>query len=56
MEVFYRMQLTVRTLKKSYIALIGVTFSWLLSNYVDFEALTRMFGMHFQKIALNPCG
>jgi len=53
MEVFYRMQLTVRTLKKSYIALIGGPSPWLLSNYVDFEALTRMFGMHFQKIGIE---
>jgi L-fucose isomerase-like protein len=50
MEVFYRMQHTVRKLKKIHIALIGGPSPWLLSNHVDSEALTRMFGMHFQSI------
>ncbi|MFA5301993.1 MAG: hypothetical protein WC395_04840 [Bacteroidales bacterium] len=53
MEVFYRMQHTVRKLRKSHIALIGGPSPWLLSNNVDTGALTRMFGLHFQNISIE---
>jgi L-fucose isomerase-like protein len=54
MEVFFRMQHTVRTLKKSQVALIGGPSPWLLSNDVDSGLMTRMFGMHFHKIGIEP--
>jgi len=37
MEVFYRMQHTVRKLKKSHLALIGGPSPWLLSNPVNHD-------------------
>jgi len=52
-DVFYRMQHTVRKLKKTDIALIGGGSPWLLSNDVDFDALTRMFGIHYQNIGIE---
>lgn len=53
MEIFFRMQHTVRKLKKTRIALIGGPSPWLLSSGVDFDAFTRMFGIHFEHISIQ---
>ena len=53
MELFHRMQQTVRNLKKAHVALVGGPSPWLLSSNVDFAALTRILGIHFQNITID---
>jgi L-fucose isomerase-like protein len=52
-EQLHRMQLTVRKLRKTRVALFGDTSPWLLSSGIDSDAVTRMLGVRFQEIEIE---